>query len=219
MKKLLNGSKQKGFTVIELLFTVVILAILLAAAVPTLNNSNKKGAVDSYKRAMMSALNYARGESISRSRTIGMCPSDDGASCDTADDDWTNGWLIFEDSGEGTGTARNGIFDGSEELLRVYEYEGNNLISMTDPDDNSSVDSINWDHRGKVTTNAGTRPSRAFAIICESTGDLRFARALYIERSGRVINSRDFDDDGTHDVAFEADDGTVTTTTIECPSA
>ena len=86
---------QRGFTIIELLITVTIGAILAAIAVPalrdTLNTTRQSAALG----LIVNDLNQARGEAIKRNARMLMCARSDTAtnatSCGT---NWTRGWLV-----------------------------------------------------------------------------------------------------------------------------
>lgn len=207
-------NSQSGFTLIELMVAVAILAILLMIAVPAMEESGKRSAVQSHQRDFQSALSFARGEAVTRNKRISMCPSNDGASCDTGSNDWTNGWLIFVDNGAG-GNFGNGDLNGDELLLRVYEYDGNNTAVVVDPGDGgtgtTSVNSLTWNFRGFMQND-----QRALVVICEADGEARLNRGLMIERSGRVLSSKDLDNDSIHDRVFEDADGDRAMASLSC---
>jgi len=86
--------KQRGFTLLELLTTLAIAAVLVTVAIPDL------GHLISYNRAvarvnsLIRALNFARFSAISRDRYVTICRSSDGRQCSDSGD-WQDGWLIF----------------------------------------------------------------------------------------------------------------------------
>lgn len=198
---------ERGFTLLELLVTISIVAILVAVAVPSMESSNKRGQVKAHQRHFLGALNYARSEAVSRNKLVSMCASNDGATCGT---NWSGGWLIFVDDGAGS-NYDNGSFDSDESLLQVYVHETRSLARVLDGDDASALDSISWNFRGN--TNTG---NRVVAVICSHDSDDVYTRGLIVERSGRVLNSTDADNSGVHDSVFEADDGTVTRSDLSC---
>ncbi|MGY0559139.1 GspH/FimT family pseudopilin [Luteimonas sp. A277] len=85
---------MSGFTLIELMVTVAVLAILATLAAPsftTLINSNRlAGAAND----MVAALQMARMEAIRRGESVVLCPSTDGADCDGSD--WSR-LIVFSD--------------------------------------------------------------------------------------------------------------------------
>lgn len=200
MKKI---TPNLGFTLLELMFTLFIVAILATLAAPMMDSTLKTQSVRSLQQDFHSALVYARSEAVTRNRVVSICGSSDGASCSATG--WPSGWIIFVDS-SATGYG-DGVYDAGETLLRVYEYEGNAIPSVVDPDAGTGVTAITYSLRGYTYSS-----TRAFVQVCPSDSDDLFARGLMLEMSGRVIYSRDADADGIHDSAFED----VVSTNLDC---
>ena len=107
----LLGAGCQGFTVIEVIIVVVILAILTAIAIPNfiswLPNFRLKGAA----RDLYSTMQKVRLEAVKRNTDIGISfttvtfPTEGG------------GYQVFVDDGAGGGIAGNAIKDGGEVLL------------------------------------------------------------------------------------------------------
>ncbi len=105
MKKRL-AIKQKGFTIVELMFTMTIAGVLLAIGIPTFGDLVKNNRISTETNKVIASLRYARGEAISRDVSIGMVPI-------VAGNDWTEGWQIRLD------VDGNGDFtDAGDTVLR-----------------------------------------------------------------------------------------------------
>ncbi|RYY73232.1 MAG: prepilin-type N-terminal cleavage/methylation domain-containing protein [Gammaproteobacteria bacterium] len=96
--------KQKAFTLIELLITLIIIGIVLGLATPSftkliINNSSLALGGD-----LVAAINFARQEAVKRGRRVSLCPSNNGLTCLTSDD-WAKGWLVFEDKATSDGAT------------------------------------------------------------------------------------------------------------------
>jgi type IV fimbrial biogenesis protein FimT len=105
--------RSRGFTLVELMTTIAILAIIAALAMPgftTLINTNRLAGLSNEVAAM---LQTARMESIRRNQRVVVCPSTDGSSCTTAVQ-W-QGWVSFIDA------DRDGDLDSGETILRAEE--------------------------------------------------------------------------------------------------
>ena len=98
MKKEQFFKHSTGFTLLELVTVLGIIAILTAIAVPRMGDASKKRSVESHQRSIFSALNYARGMAVSQTVDVAMCPSPDDQVCGDSDD-WNSGWLVFVDNG------------------------------------------------------------------------------------------------------------------------
>lgn len=105
------GQKQRGFTLIELMVTIAVLAIVVSIAAPsfsTMINNNRSVALG---EELASAINFARVEAAKRGDTVSICASSDGSSCSN---DWTQGWIVLTDNNSGS-TAPAG------NVLRIWE--------------------------------------------------------------------------------------------------
>ncbi len=108
----------RGFTLVELLVTLAIGAILLAIAIPGyafLINASRLTAVTN---DLVSALHLARSEAIKRGMRVTVCKTSNATAatpaCDTTAS-WQQGWLVFADGGT------RGVIDSGDTLLWVQD--------------------------------------------------------------------------------------------------
>lgn len=105
---------MRGFTLLELMVTIAVAAILTAVAAPGLRALLQANRAASQANEFLSALSLARSEAITRGLPASICPTTDEASC--ADDaDWSTGWLVFVDAQPAVGQL-----DAGDTLLRVF---------------------------------------------------------------------------------------------------
>jgi type IV fimbrial biogenesis protein FimT len=86
----------RGFTLIELVVTMALLAIVTAYSLPSLNNFITRQRQVSSINLLLSSLYLARSEAVMRSNDVMVCKSSNGNSCTTTGE-WEQGWLLFED--------------------------------------------------------------------------------------------------------------------------
>jgi type IV fimbrial biogenesis protein FimT len=187
--QLYKSKSSNGFTLIELMITLVIAAILITVGVPSFRDILVRNRVASHQLDLISSLNLARSEAVSRGTLIGVCGRSTATACVT-NNDWSGGWLIFVDD------DNDGIRDAGEEILRNYDYQGSSEAIV---DDNTFSVYLSFNQRGYLSTIATTGTpildGRATIKICEEGDDLFMARAVIIGPTGRVSKSYDLDGD------------------------
>lgn len=87
-----------GFTLIEVVVFVAMLAILMSVAVPSFVSTVASNRTSSYANDFVSSLNYARGEAVARRAAVTVCTSADGTNCRANNDadkgNWQKGWIV-----------------------------------------------------------------------------------------------------------------------------
>lgn len=91
--------KTKGFTLVEMMVTVAVLAIVLGMAVPDLTAMVQSYKITTAASSLASGMALARSEAIKRGVNVTMCPSSDGSNCATSGD-WAQGWVMFAVAGQ-----------------------------------------------------------------------------------------------------------------------
>lgn len=84
-----------GFTLVELMVTVTIMAILTMIALPSYRDTIRRNQVNSASNALLASLNYARAEAITRAQIVTLCPSATAAGCTSGGTAWENGWMVY----------------------------------------------------------------------------------------------------------------------------
>lgn len=92
----LTMNRDSGFTLVELLMTIVVLTILLATGVPAFKDFIKNNRVTAAANDLVSAIQHARSEALKRGTNVVVCASKDMATC-TGKDTWAEGWIVFSD--------------------------------------------------------------------------------------------------------------------------
>lgn len=105
--------RTAGFTLLELMLTITVLAVLLGLAVPSFRETIERNRLTGANNDFISALNYARSEALKMSNPVSLCPSADGATC-AGSNDWSTGYIAFADPNG------NGNLDGAETPLQVW---------------------------------------------------------------------------------------------------
>ena len=116
------GFKQKGLTLIELMVTVAVLAIVVGIAVPSFNTMVQNNRSLALGEELVNALNYARTEAVKRGARVSLCGSADGTACDGG---WTDNWIVVVDTAA-TDDAAAPVVANAAAVLRFWEAPENN---------------------------------------------------------------------------------------------
>ncbi|MFZ2209111.1 MAG: GspH/FimT family pseudopilin [Porticoccaceae bacterium] len=98
--------RNSGFTLIELMVTIALLAILIAAVAPSFRGLLLDNQAATQANALVGSLMLARSEAIKRNVPVVVCRSNTGTTCAGAE--WEAGWLVWPD------TDRDGVLDADD---------------------------------------------------------------------------------------------------------
>lgn len=98
-------SKNNGFTILELMATVAIAAVLVAVALPNYQTMVKNNCMTAGTNALVASLQQARSEAVKRSTSVTVSASNAG---DTTNE-WGTGWTVtLDEDRDGDGVMDNG---------------------------------------------------------------------------------------------------------------
>lgn len=86
---------SSGFTVVELMITLVIAAVLLTLAAPAFTDLIANNRMRAEVFALRGLLMEARSEAVTERNNVTVCSSDDGEDCGGS---WNNGYIAFFDT-------------------------------------------------------------------------------------------------------------------------
>lgn len=150
----------RGFTILELMVTIAVLAILATIAVPAYQSLGRSSAIRAASNDLVAALHFARTQAIKRDREIQICGSDNQTSCTGQ---WDAGWIIKR-------------VDGAGSRLAVHR------VKSTRVDIEFNRQYIVFDPNGFARGHNGT-----FTIQSDGYG---YKTCLIIAQTGRIRNVR-----------------------------
>ena len=104
--------RAQGLSLIELLITIAVFALIVSLATPGLGTLVERNRVVTSANGLVAHLNYARQEAVMRGEFVSACPSFDQQTC-SRDNQWDQGFIVFRDP------DRRGQPSGDEAILRV----------------------------------------------------------------------------------------------------
>lgn len=161
---------SKGFTLVELMVTVAVVAILSAIAFPSFQATIRSSQVTSGHNELIGLLNLARSDAIRNNKGGGVCGTSNGTSCDGS---WSAGMMAFSD------TSGNGAFENGETVLR-YNQISPRLV-VTGP-----AALIAFDGRGRRRAAA----NQVVTMRPDKCGTDTLLRTITINASGQVSSSK-----------------------------
>ncbi len=170
--KAIEMRRATGFTLIELMITLIIVGILLGIGVPNFTELIRTNQTVTQTNKFTRDINYARSEAVRRGVDVVVCKSSSGGGC-TAASNWSNGWIVFTD------LNADNVFNGADELLQVAEgLDANYTLSAG----------------GAFATSVAFAPSGALSTgmaadkftVCRPDGDETLSRDIDVGITGRV---------------------------------
>ncbi|MEX0733430.1 MAG: GspH/FimT family pseudopilin [Steroidobacteraceae bacterium] len=163
-----------GFTLLDLLTTMVVLSILVTVGIPSFASIIRNNRIAGHTNELVTTLTYARSEAMKRGDVVTTCASEDQATC-AGSNDWSTGWIVFVD------LNLDGARDVTEELLQVWTEIGGGLEL------DSSLQFLQYASTG-LTTPVITNGD--FELM-KPGYDGTDARCIRIGNTGRIFTERD----------------------------
>ena len=104
----------RGFTLVELAITVVVLSVLMAMAAPLFTAMSNGNRLTSNANEIVAAMQIARSEAVRRNAPTFFCQSTNGTTCSNVSP-W-EGWLVFAD-------ANGNDLADADEIVRAGDIE------------------------------------------------------------------------------------------------
>jgi type IV fimbrial biogenesis protein FimT len=142
--------KQKGFTLVELLITIVVISILLAAAVPSFMQAIKNNRITGQATSFVISTQMARNEAIKRGASTTMCAKTVNMDTCSGSNDWSTGWIVFSD------LNRDGVMNTTATDGTVTSVSGTTCLEAED----CLLGTVNGLERSTLTATPGSSDIR-----------------------------------------------------------
>jgi type IV fimbrial biogenesis protein FimT len=155
----------RGFTLWELLCTLAIAAVALAAGAPALRTFVLDARLTADVNGWILAVQLARSEAAKRGRPVIVCKTDDTRRCGDADLPVDSGWMVYVNSDDQYPPRRS----ATEPLLYVHELELAGTVRSNRP---------YYEFR------PGRRSTNGTIVFCDRRG-ASAAKAVIVSYTGR----------------------------------
>ncbi len=159
-----KNTRCGGFTLIELMITIALVAIVMGIGVPSYQNLVVKNRIQTQASEIRSSLAMARVEAIRRGLWIRICPGQNGC----AGGNWHEGWNSFVDR-DSNDTRDEGA--GETHLEVHIRLDGGSTLTGADE---------------VIFKSDGTVVDARTMILCTADGDAQHRRRISISSVGRV---------------------------------
>jgi type IV fimbrial biogenesis protein FimT len=163
----MNTQRVRGFTLVELMITIMVFGIIMGLAVPSMQQMVVNNRLSTQTNNFVGALQYARSEALKRRTPVALRPT-------SGTTDWAQGWSIWVDPNN------LGTEDAGEVVLKVEGAISGGLTLNA-----ATASAIVYRANGVI--NADICPANAnfsfCANLCKAAG--KPGRQVFISSTGR----------------------------------
>ena len=175
MRTLESIHRPRGFTLVELLITLVIVGIVLTASAPSIAEFLASSRTVAQTNDLLADLSMARSEAVKLARPVEL----------RANPTWSEGWIVGSDYDD------DGMIAGSE-VFRSHEGAATNFSIAAVDGDGDAITAIAFNATGSMQSPAGF----ADFAICRPDADANKSRSVRVSAIGRAEVRRKLATDG-----------------------
>jgi type IV fimbrial biogenesis protein FimT len=158
----MKSRSQKGYTLYEVLITLVIVGIVLTVGLPNLSEFTQNSRMSSTANDLHASFQLARSEATRAKAPITICASDNSTSANpTCGGGFADGWIVFIDLNGDLARAGAG-----ESVVQAHPAVPTGMTITT----NANANYFSFAGTGLGRGDVGGNPSLQTAMICDQRG-------------------------------------------------
>ena len=164
--------RPAGFTLIELMVTVAVAALVVGLGVPSILHTLARHAIDAQAEELQDAVRVGRSEAMKRSGPVVLCRTEENnpGHCAGSGGSWQT-WVLFTDA------ARSGTFAAGDSMLRQHQ-DASKRTTVT-----ADAASIRFEATGIAHADTG---SAVFVLAERGAADHAQRRQVCVNPRGEV---------------------------------
>lgn len=159
----MNKTTQNGFTLYELMITVLIVGAVLSFGIPNMREFSQNSRMTSTANDFHAAFHLARSEASRAKTNVTICASSSGTNCTGT---WDQGYIVFID------TDGNLLTGGVNESILLVAPPASQGVSLAVANDATY---FSFAATGRGRTNVGGNPALSQVVMCDKRGNVRAA--------------------------------------------
>jgi len=178
-----------GFTLVEMMVVLIIMALLLAWALPSYKNLITNYRMADELSQIQTDVELARSSAIRTGSNVTICPADvassstSGTPACSGGNEWNTGWIVFTDNKDDQNTS-----DPGDTVLRehVAMSGGDTLLSEV-TSSTAAVNTITFNSMGGTSAwGSATAVPTGSIVLNDSGNDTSMTRCLTISVAGMI---------------------------------
>jgi type IV fimbrial biogenesis protein FimT len=170
------SKRNSGYTMMELVVTLSIVAILAFIAVPGFRYVTNSNRVATEVNGLLGDIQFARSQAVKEGLSVTICSSSDSATCTNTD--WGLGWIVFLD------TNGNKAVDAGEAVIRTQPGFGGTDTFVATP---NTFHALTFNRMGYAPTGLANAVN---ITLHDSTGNTSWTRCVAINTIGSAVTEK-----------------------------
>lgn len=179
--------EQRGFSLIEFLVALAVVAIVLGVGVPAFSNAAANGRMSGATNDLVASVRAAHSAAVMRRLPVALCPTPDGAGDCVDGGNLALGWTVFVDRDD------DGAIDEGDDILQRHGALPADLRDGL----RTSAGRLAFAGTGSLRRDAGAPESDYNIQLCDGRGDadtgggIAAGRLIQLSALGRQTLVRD----------------------------